>query len=280
MLGSGLTPDRACEEVAARRDPESIPGRIWQRRRAGASLTEAMRQATCDQSMAWRSVGASWEIARASGAPLGPALRSIATSVRAMEKVTQQVDAELAGPRATMRLVGFLPLLAPLAGALGGVNTLAFFASTSVGLFSLVGGALCLGAAWWWMRLMVHRVLEQRTPLSPRTDLFLVALGGGGAPRRALAEVDRVMAEWNLDAPKSDQLEGLVALSLRAGVPLAGLARAQLDAARDTESAEASRAIGALSVRLVLPLGLLVLPAFVLMAVVPLAWGIAQHAAL
>lgn len=280
LLTAGLTPDRAWEEVAARRGPESIPARIWHLRLRGESLSEAIRQATSDQSVAWRSCGASWVIARASGAPLGPALASIATSVRAMEALTRQVEAELAAPRSTMRLVGFLPLLAPLAGALGGVNTLTFFVSTSVGLFSLIGGGLCLGLAWWWMRLMVHRVLEARTPPSPRTDLFLVALGGGESPHQALVEVDRVMADWQLEVPVVDELEGLIELSVRAGVPLGSLARAHLDSAREKESAEASRAVGALSVHLVLPLGLLVLPAFVLMAVVPLAWGIGQQATL
>jgi len=121
---------------------------------------------------------------------------------------------------------------------------------------------------------MVQRVMHKRIPPSPRTDLFLVAVGGGVNPRKALVEVDRVMSDWDLQAPVTGDLEELIALSRRAGVPIATLARAQVSHDRDVEATEATRAVGALSVHLVLPLGLLVLPVFVLIAVFPVAWSI------
>jgi tight adherence protein B len=84
------------------------------------------------------------------------------------------------------------------------------------------------------------------------------------------------MRMWDLEIPSENELEDLVTLSIRAGVPLSSLVRAQLEYARDVESTAATREVGSLSVRLVLPLGLLVLPAFLLMAVVPLAWGLSS----
>jgi tight adherence protein B len=90
-------------------------------------------------------------------------------------------------------------------------------------------------------------------------------------------EVDRVMAAYKLPTEGGDTLEDLIALSMRAGVPLASLARAHLNHSRDVESTEATRAVSTLSVHLVLPLGLLVLPTFLLIAVVPLAWGIGNQ---
>jgi tight adherence protein B len=194
--------------------------------------------------------------------------------MRDQARTTRQVDAELAAPQATLRLVGLLPVLALVGGALGGVDTLAVLVGTTPGLLALVAGLLCLGLAWWWMRLMVQRVMQKRIPPSPRTDLFLVALGGGVNPLKALAEVDRVMSHWGLQAPVHDELGELISLSRRAGVPIATLARAQANHDRDVEATEATRAVGALSVHLVLPLGLLVLPAFVLIAVFPVAWSI------
>ena len=274
LLGAGLTPDRAWEEVAIRRGPESVPGQIWRRRREGEHLADAVRDSTRDQSPAWRTVGAAWEVARVSGAPLGPALTSLAEGMRDQDRTTRQVDAELAAPQATLRLVGLLPFLALAGGALGGVDTLGVLVGTTPGLIALVAGLLCLGLAWWWMRLMVQRVMQKRRPPSPRTDVFLVALGGGVNPQRALVEVDRVMGEWGLEASVTEELEELIALSRRAGVPIATLARAQVNHDRDVEATEATRAVGALSVHLVLPLGILVLPAFVLIAVFPLAWSI------
>ena len=259
------------------RGTASVPGQIWQRRRGGEVLAEAIEFGTSTQSRAWRTVGAVWELARVSGAPLGAALASLAQGIRDQERTARHVAAELAGPQATLRLVGLLPLLALVGGALGGVDTVSFLFLTTPGLMSLGGGLLFLGLAWWWMRIMVSRVFQERNPPSPRTDLFLIAVGGGLSPRRALLEVDRVMAAHDLDPPAGDHLEDLIALSMRAGVPLASLARAHLDNSRDVESTEATRAVGTLSVHLVLPLGLLVLPAFLLIAVVPLAWGIGSQ---
>lgn len=274
LLGAGLTPDRAFEEVATRRSKDSIPGQIWVRRHQGEGLVEAIRACVTGQSPAWRTVGAAWEVARVSGAPLGPALTSMAEGLRDQEHTARLVQAELAGPRATLRLVSLLPLLALAGGALGGVDTVSFLFTSRLGLVAVSVGLVCLGLAWWWMRLLVNRVMATRQPPSPRTDLFLVALGGGLPPRAALSEVDRVMAQWDLEHRAEDGLEGLIELSMRAGAPLTVLARAHLKHARQIESVEATRAVGALSVHLVLPLGVLVLPAFLLISVLPLAWGV------
>jgi tight adherence protein B len=262
------------------RGPESVPGQIWRRRLEGEPLAEAIRRGTENQSVAWRTVGASWELARVSGAPLAAALLSLARSVRDHDRTARQVEAELAGPRATMRLVGVLPVLALMGGALGGVDALSFLFLTPQGQLSLSVGLACVGGAWWWMRTMVKRVMSQRTPASPRTDLFLIAVGGGASPQRALESVDLAIASYGLDVSREDQLDTLIALSRRAGVPVATLAREHLDHARDVEMTEATKALGSLSVHLVLPLGLLVLPAFILIAVVPLAWGIANQTVL
>ncbi|MEK9600048.1 MAG: hypothetical protein VW032_05050 [Pontimonas sp.] len=175
-----------------------------------------------------------------------------------------------------MRLVGLLPLVAVLGGALGGVNSLSFLFLTTPGRGALIVGVGFLGLAWWWMRVMVRRVVKERTPPSPQSDLFLIALGGGVPPRTALQTVDGVMRKWDIEIPPENDLDNLVTLSTRAGVSLSSLVRAQLEHARDVESTSATREVGSLSVRLVLPLGLLVLPAFLLMAVVPLAWGLSS----
>lgn len=276
MLRAGLTPDRAFEEIARRREPGGITDQVWRARTQGQSLTEALTVVLRDQSSAWRSLGAAWEIARVSGAPMGPALESLSRGLRDQERTSRLIDAELAAPHATMRLVGLLPIVAVLGGALGGVNSLSFLFLTTPGRGALVVGVGLLVFAWWWMRVMVRRVVNERTPPSPRADLFLIALGGGVLPRTALQTVDRVMRRWDFEKPPENDLEDLVNLSIRAGVPVSSLVRAQLDHARDVESTSATREVGSLSVRLVLPLGLLVLPAFLLMAVVPLAWGLSS----
>ncbi|MGA1564234.1 MAG: type II secretion system F family protein, partial [Pontimonas sp.] len=212
MLRAGLTPDRAFEEIARRRGPGGVTDQVWHSRTQGRSLMEAITEALRDQSPAWRAFGAAWEIARVSGAPVGPALESLSRGLRDQERTSRLIDAELAAPHATMRLVGLLPLVAVLGGALGGVNSLNFLFLTTPGRGALLVGVGFLTLAWWWMRVMVRRVVQERKPPSPRHDLFLVALGGGVPPRTAVETVDGVMRKWDLETPVENDLEGLVNL--------------------------------------------------------------------
>ena len=273
LLGAGLSPTRAWEEVAILHGSGSVPKEIQEQKSAGYSLADSIEQVSRRHS-SWALLGACWEVARVSGAPLGPALRSLADGLQDQERTIREVDAEMAAPRATLRLVGLLPLLAVGGGALAGVNALAFFFLNLWGFISLLVGLSLLGLAWWWMRLLVGGVISARVPPSPRGDLFVVALGGGIGPERALRSVDAVLQKFSLATPTDDELERVIALSRRAGVPVAGLVRSKVNHLRDLQRTEATRMVGDLSVRLVVPLGLLVLPAFVLIAVFPMAWGL------
>lgn len=274
LLAAGLTPDRAWQELARSRGGTSVSADISRIRELGKSLAHALEEVTSGLSQPWRTLGAAWEVARISGAPLGPALRSLAQSIASQDETRRQIDAELAAPQATLRLVSLLPLLALAGGFLGGVDTGSFLFTTTPGLVTLAIGVGCLVLAWWWMRLMVMRVVETRVLPSARPDLFLIALGGGMSPRRALTCTDEMMEKYGLLPPQTDDLPALLELSHRAGVPLARLISARIERTHSVERSESARAVGTLSVHLVLPLGLLVLPGFVLIAVVPLAWGI------
>ena len=102
-------------------------------------------------------------------------------------------------------------------------------------------------------------------------DLFAIATGGGALPERAQDLVTKVCSEYSLDVGEADSLHNLVSLSRRAGVPVAGLARASARLRRDLGRTNAEERMARLGVSVVMPLGLLVLPAFVLVAVVPMA---------
>ena len=62
----------------------------------------------------------------------------------------------------------------------------------------------------------------------------------------------------------------MLALSARAGVPAAALLRAEADEARRDARAAAQKAAAVLGVRLMIPLGVCVLPAFMALGVAPL----------
>jgi tight adherence protein B len=65
-------------------------------------------------------------------------------------------------------------------------------------------------------------------------------------------------------------VEAVLALSRRAGVPAAELLRSEAEEARRAARADAAAKASVLAVRLMLPLGLCVLPAFMLLGVAPL----------
>jgi tight adherence protein B len=79
------------------------------------------------------------------------------------------------------------------------------------------------------------------------------------------------MAVFGLARAETSQLDGLISLSRRAGVPVAALARSRAALNRDLARTDAEDRLQRLGVAVVLPLGVLVLPAFVLLAVVPMA---------
>jgi tight adherence protein B len=91
----------------------------------------------------------------------------------------------------------------------------------------------------------------------------------GGVP--ASAALDRVadaMAEAGLRA--DDAAAATIDFARRAGVPVAGLLRAEAREARRDAQAAVRMKIAALGTRLLVPLGLCVLPAFVALGVAPL----------
>ncbi|WXF90273.1 hypothetical protein WDV91_12795 [Curtobacterium flaccumfaciens pv. flaccumfaciens] len=70
------------------------------------------------------------------------------------------------------------------------------------------------------------------------------------------------------------RLREVLDLARRAGVPAAGLLRRAAEDVRDEAAADGLVAAERLAVRLVLPLGVCVLPAFVLVGVVPVVVGV------
>ena len=80
-------------------------------------------------------------------------------------------------------------------------------------------------------------------------------------------------AECGLDPP-DDGVDAVLAFARAAGVPAVVLLRSEADGRRRTARAIAARRAAELETRMLLPLGLCVLPAFVLLGVVPIALAI------
>jgi hypothetical protein len=129
-------------------------------------------------------------------------------------------------------------------------------------------------------------------------DLLAAVLSCGASPRLAVQELSRACSgleiptlpsyfaeqsdppgqgERSMQAPLEVAVRSTLALAERAGVPPAGLLRAAADRERSRRAAAARVAIRRLEVLLVVPAGVCLLPAFVLLGVAPVVIALLGH---
>ena len=223
---------------------------------------------------AWLALAAAWEVATQAGAPLASCLRQLTSTFREVGQLHRTLEVALAGPTATARMMMALPLVGILFGALMGFDAVRTLFFTVPGLICLViGTALMLLGHLWNGRLM--RTARARDPAPGlELDLMAIAMTGGGSLERARALVQAAVTEFDLPARSGSGertvLDRVLELSNRAGIPAAELLRSEADELRRDARSEGERRAERLAVTLMMPLGLCVLPAFMLVAVVPL----------
>ncbi|BDZ53880.1 type II secretion system F family protein [Agromyces marinus] len=252
--GSGESVAAAIES-ATRRAPHAARDR-------GAPPGEA--------SSAWPVLAAAWAVADAAGAPLARTLVVLGSSLRDEAQLRREAAALLAGPRASARLVAALPVIAVAFGMMLGFDTLGVLLGGPLGLACLVAGSGLLWAGARWSRALVARAGVARPAPGLGLELLAVALSSGASVERAQEVVADALRRHVPELADRDASPPVLALAERAGAPVAELLRAEAARMRGAaRSAGATRA-AALGVRLMIPLGCCVLPAFVLLGVAPL----------
>ena len=97
-----------------------------------------------------KALSAAWRVAEESGAAFALITERLADSLRADEAIRRQITANLAGTRATARLLAALPLFGTALGYAIGADPLAFLLTTPLGYLCLLTGLLltALGLHW------------------------------------------------------------------------------------------------------------------------------------
>lgn len=104
-----------------------------------------------------------WEVAAESGAGLVAGIRQVATIAAAEDQVHQDLEQELATPRATGRVLMLLPLVGLGLGELMGASPVYWLTTTGIGRVIIVLGLLLMAAGWWWTkRIMAAALPDQR----------------------------------------------------------------------------------------------------------------------
>ncbi|MET0297962.1 MAG: type II secretion system F family protein [Microbacterium sp.] len=276
LLQAGVAPAHAWTHLAERGDAAAV--RVRAAIESGATLADAIargapeppprrraRSAATPAGESWRDIAAAWSIATTVGAPLAETLRGLALALRDTREAADDVRVALAEPAGTARLMGWLPLVAVGLGVALGFDTVGVLVRHPLGIACLIAGAVLMLVAHRWTRSLVRAAGADAQVPGIDADLLAIALSGGVSIERARRLVSDVL-ERETDA----ETDAILALSHSAGVPAAELLRASAALSRHRARVDGRLRAARLATRLLLPLGVCTLPAFLLLGVGPM----------
>ena len=290
IIASGTAPRTAWSAAAE----ATAPGPLQDLARAvGAGADPARAAGTLTGSPEIAALSAALEVCERTGAPLGPVLLTLADGLRDVADAALARRSAFAGPLATARILLALPLAGIGLGLLLGADPLGLLMHGD-GLWLLASGTACTLGGWWWMHRLLRAARDESPGVDPSLVLDLVAgpLAAGSPLAHALATVGQALASDPLAAPLERTARALAAgvgvrtalsplpaslaplrdaalVSDATGADLVGLLRSGARDARRGRARTAEAAAARLAVRLVLPTGVALLPAFVLLGIIP-----------
>ncbi|MFA1546521.1 type II secretion system F family protein [Actinomadura chokoriensis] len=150
-LSAGRTPDEAFTAAASVLDPHVSEELLHIPRPPPDHLDELATQPGAE---GLRLLAACWRIGAERGGTFATVLDGLAGALRDEEAQRQDVSVQLAGPRATARLLAALPLLGLAMAAALGAHPVSFLCTTLPGLACLITGVtLNLLGLYWTRRL-------------------------------------------------------------------------------------------------------------------------------
>jgi tight adherence protein B len=123
---------------------------------AGTLSGGSVAAATSLEGVVWGQLAACFDIAEASGCPLADVLTRFAAQLEAEDDAEAARQTALAGPRATVRLLSWLPLLGLGLGMLLGVDPVKILLGTPYGIAALATGVALTAAGRIWSARLVR----------------------------------------------------------------------------------------------------------------------------
>jgi tight adherence protein B len=234
---------------------------------AGISLREAQKLVQVENLMHHTTL----QVAEAFGGPVAKTLKRQAEVVAQVAAANRSLEVAFATPKATAKLMLWLPPGGFLFGQLIGLNPVPVILHNFVAQMSLIIGLALqiIGVLW------SGRILRRGRPVLSDSglifDLVAIGLRAGISPLLVRRRLIQLIEISEADAAQLDRLESL---SRHTGAPLENLLLAQAETARLDAAALAEAQVAAIAIKLMIPLGVVILPAFVLMSVVPIVISI------
>ena len=154
---AGQPPERALTRALSDRDGALAP-RTLAAARWGGDIVGALRddsRAAAQPLLA--SAAACWSVAATQGAGLADALDRLVAQDRRAEEVRRQLEAHLAAPKATARMLALLPAFGLVLGIAVGGDPLGWLLGTPLGVACLVLGLLLIALGLLWATRIAAR---------------------------------------------------------------------------------------------------------------------------
>lgn len=156
-LLAGQTAARAVENAS--KDPQVWPKALAAARAHGDVAAGFIADSSSAPVLS--HLAALWSLSSRSGAGLAESVSRLAASARREEDVRVQLQAQLAGPRATARVLSFLPVIGLALGMLLGAQPLTWLLMTPLGWACLGLGILLTVMGLFWTQRIAHAVESQ-----------------------------------------------------------------------------------------------------------------------
>lgn len=240
--------------------------------RSGLSLDKALEQVGKDKVHS-KGVQYLLAVATQSGSSVGSEIEFVADVLSSRDRALQKIEIAHASPKSTARLMLWLPIVTLVMAQLLGWGVLDTLLQKPIVLVSLGLGVFLLVIS----KLVTGRLLKNAKPEQGYEGFFLlgVAMQLSAGANLATAQ-DRALSDYRevfCKEPSSSEQAAMTEISElldRSGARAVDLLRKQAQKMQEEALFASEVKIEKLGIKLMLPLGLGVLPAFVFLAIVPL----------
>lgn len=244
--------------------------------RAGLTLDAARAASGVSGSQHEESVNSVVRFSRITGAPRARALLALADALDDADQRERDITIAMASARATTRVLLALPAVTAVSAEFFGFAVITFFVSTPLGPVCLTVGAALTAIAWRWMKTLrdkiPHPPVETGLVLDLAASLSVTATIRG-EQRNALNELAE---QWGTTG-EITHLDSAARVSRVHGVPVVHVLEMEALRSRAESRHTVRHAVELLPTAQLAPVGVCLLPAFVITTVIPIVATFARE---
>jgi len=218
-----------------------------------------------------------WSLVSKSGGSIAEVMQNLSDSFKSAERHLREIELAFAGPKSTARLVSLLPIAALGLAQCFGLNPVGAIFTKPLAFISVALGVILMILGRFWTKSILQKARFANVDPGLFIDSVRFGLSGGLPFARA---IELSVAEFEnrlpaaLAADAEDELGALAELNRERGASLSALLESAAQVRREVQRHAEATAVAKLSIKLMVPLGLLTLPAFILCAIAPMAIGL------